>query len=442
MSTFFDSGRLLDATHCATHGIPPGRFAELSRRVDRAAFADGLTVIRNDATVPYPMLPSLVQLDAELERGLAWAVPRVHRALRKIVSAHRVDSALRSYLDVPGALLPWVDDSPESEYRIDFCRFDFVGGGSSPKIVEFNANCPGGTIFTGAYGRLWREEPAVSALLAAWQVGDAQFDRRHWFPEFLLSTLGRRVEDRGGAGPVALFRKPGGNVLELDKMAALLDELGWRALVADPAAVKWPDEARLGYLKYGVQAVLGDIGGWAVFLDRIAEGKLRIVNPLPGRWIGDNKLCLAVMSDPRFARLFDEEERAAIRMLVPYSRRVGDGVEPNELQGARDQWVLKGPYDTRGNSVYVGAEQDAATWRRLVDQAAREHWLAQLVVQPDTRVWDGERLYQDLSVVLLRGRFAGYTSRLSRNFRVNVAQGGGRQVVFGHQSAGWPADAL
>lgn len=440
MSTLFDLEHRLDPAGCADHGIDTEQFAGMAEQIGRAALNEGLITLDGDATVPYPMLPSLVQLDVRAERNLAWAVPRVHRALRKIVSAHRYDSALRAFLGVPAALLPWVDDAPEHDYRIDFCRFDFVGGDSEPKIVEFNANCPGGTIFTSAYGRLWRVLPAVATLLADWGVGRAELDDRHWFPRFLLNTVGQR--DPETAGPVAIFRKPGGNVLELDKMVTLFGELGWRAVITDPTAVRWRDESRIGYLKYSVQAVLADIAGWAVFLDRVADGKLRLVNPLPGRWIGDNKLCLAVMSDPRFARLFDQEELAAIEKLIPYSRRVGDGVDPGELERTREQWVLKGPYDTRGNSVYVGAEQTVQTWRKLIAQGAKENWLAQAIVEPGIRMWDGEKLYQDLSIVLLGGRFAGYTSRLSRNFRVNVAQGGGRQVVLGHRDAGWPTDAL
>jgi hypothetical protein len=265
--------------------------------------------------------------------------------------------------------------------------------------------------------------------------------RRHWFPEFLIAATGHQAADADLAGPVAIFRKPGGNVLELTRMVGLLGETGWPAFITDPAARDWRYEVGAGYLKYGVQAVLADIGRWGPFLDRIAEGKLAIANPLPGRWIGDNKLCLAAMSDPRFGQLFGADERAAIARLIPYSRKVGDGVEPADLAREPARWVVKGPYDTRGNSVYIGSEHDRGAWELIVRRAAGEGWLAQEMLRPAVREWQGRQVHQDLSVVLLNGRWAGYTSRLSANLRLNVAQGGDRQLVFGHQDAGWRGDA-
>ena len=103
----------------------------------------------------------------------------------------------------------------------------------------------------------------------------------------------------------------------------------------------------------------------------------------------------------------------------------------------RATWVLKGPYGTRGNSVYVGLEHDDAGWRQVARTAADHGWLAQATVAPSRRQWADRTCYQDLSIVMLRGRWAGYVSRISENFRVNVAQGGGRQIVYGHQDVSW-----
>src|SRR5206468_4023763 len=117
-------------------------------------------------------------------------------------------------------------------------RCDLVGDADA-KVVEFNANCPGGVLFTGAYDRLWRAVPQVRQVLESWAVAPSVLSRRHWFPEFLLAATGNQAGDADLTGPVAIFHKPGGNVLELTKMVALLGEIGWPAFVTDPAARDW-----------------------------------------------------------------------------------------------------------------------------------------------------------------------------------------------------------
>ncbi|MFF7258235.1 hypothetical protein [Streptomyces microflavus] len=439
MTSLFSSERVLDPAGYGQWGLSQGQFQDILDFVTRAARTQGLEVTLGDRAEPYPLLPSLVQLDAGAEQDLARTVPHVYQALLRIVRAHRHDAQLRAFLDVPRALRRWTDASPARDDRVDFCRFDFVGGGADAKVVEFNANCPGGTLFTGAYDRLWQEQPAIASVLSAWDVRPSTISRPFWFPDFVLAHA-HRARGTTPQGPVAVFHKPGGNTLELAKLVELLAQRGRRAFLTCPAAPDWHD-AQTGYLKYSVQAALGDIDRWERFLGRLVDGRMTVVNPLPGRWIGDNKLCLAAMSDTRFARLFTDDENNAIQRLIPYSRKVGDGVEPRELRRARADWVLKGPYDTRGDSVHIGSEQTPDRWNRLVGEAAEKGWLAQQMIPPGTRNWQEQTLYQDLSIVLLDGAWAGYTSRLSQNLKVNVAKGGGRQVILGHASVRWPAEA-
>ncbi len=432
MTTLFDPHRLVSLDETGANGVLD--LTPYADGVRAAAWREGLTTTRTGERRPYPVLPSLTRLTTAGEQHLVRTVPHVVGAWHKVVLAHRTDQAVRDFLAVPTVLREWVDRAPIADHRVDFCRFDLVGSRvPGVRVVEFNANCPGGVIFSGAFADLWRAIAPVAGLLDEWHAARAPIEDRHWFTTFFGAVAPSL--DRG----VAVFHRPGGNVLELDRMVALFAEAGVRARLADPAEENWlVDDVRAGYLKYGVQAVLADVERWESFLDRLVSGKLRIMNPLPGRWIGDNKLCLAVLSDPRFARLFTPTELAAVQALIPVSRKIGDGVTPAELRSDRPGWVIKGPYDTQGASVYVGVDHDDAGWSRIVDTATDRGWLAQEAVPPAERTWAGRPVYQDLSVVLARGRWAGYTSRISEHRRVNVAQGGGRQLVFGCADVRWP----
>lgn len=437
MTSLFDPTRVCAAPQDG--GDPdgplgPGTLEEIELAVARQARRESLTSLQQGHDELYPMRASLVQVSAEADRLLAAEIPPIHEALVRIVRAHREDEELRGYLAVPPALLRWVDLSPPEDCRIDFCRFDLVGGTLEDLgVVEFNANNPGGALYTGDFKALWRADPRIGALLESWSVRSERMDRPDWFTDFVLEVT-------GPAARLAIFHQPGGNVLELDRLAAELGRRAVPAVLTSPAAPGWAQEGiEAGYLKYGVQATLADLADWNHFLKEAVSGGLRLVNPPAGRWVGDSKLCLAVMSDPRFGRLFTRRQQEAIDRLIPYSRKAGDGVSAAELRDDRPDWVVKGPYDTRGNSVFIGAEHPAPAWDALVARAVESGWLAQRLIRPGGRRWGGADRYQDLSIVLLGGRMAGYMSRISSNLRVNVAQGGGRQLVYGHASVRWPS---
>lgn len=434
MSTIFNPERMLAADSCAPFFDSVEAFNTMVENVYATAAREGMTWSYGNTSSPYPVRPCLMQISEEADRHFAGTVPHLHSALEKIVLAHRNDSRVRDYLGVPKSLLDWIDFAPVNDYRIDLCRPDLVGGEvDSARIVEFNANCPGGIVFVPAFAAMWREYPQVGEALEQWEASNAAFEQRHWFPEFVLSTTAAPA-----GGPVAVFGKPGGNTLELKRMTELLTELGHPAGIKDPADRSWlDDEVGQGYLKYSVRAALSDMSRWRPFLDCLLDGRLCIVNPLPGRWIADNKLCLALMSDPRFDYLFTSLERKAIDLLIPHSRKVGDGVESAELLTDRTEWVIKGPYDTRGNAVYLGAEHNQESWSEIVRKAADSGWLAQALIRPARTELDGLPGYQDLSIVLAHGQWIGYMSRISPNLRVNVGQGGSVQLVVGHRSAHW-----
>jgi hypothetical protein len=435
MVPVFDEARSLCSQGAVARALPAERIETLEKEVNAAAWREGLTVTRGGREVLYPMIGRIRTLTAEFERYLARHLPHIISAWNKVITGHRAHAELQEFLAVPEPLGAWVDAAPREDYRVDFCRFDLVGGNvATARIVEFNANCPGGVLFTSAFRRLWSEHRDVQELFGQWSVSQDLLSERGWFTQLLFASTCAITGDT-----VALFHQPQGNTLEIQKMRKLLAAERCHVIITHPGADDWLGAGiRSGYLKYGVQASLTDILGWDAFLARATSGDLALVNPLPGRWIGDNKLCLAALSDPRFHGLFSEPELEAIDRLIPFSRKASDGVGGRALLEGRRGWVLKGPYDTQGRSVHIGSETDEVLWSKVVTTALREGWLVQAAVEPGHVLWNGEPAYEDLSVVLLRGRLGGYTSRLSKHLKVNVVQGGERQMVFGNRGIPWP----
>lgn len=432
----FDDERVISYDGISSLGLTKADLLDIEASVEQKAWNEDLTVVRQSNRELYPMLASVRALNMEFERHIAYHIPLVVSAWKTVLRAFPTNAQLQQFLGVPDALRPWVDAARSEDYRVDFCRFDLVGNEvGNARIVEFNANCPGGVLFTGAFRRLWAEAPGVMEVFADWQIAEDALTSRNWFAQTFYAATGAHPGDR-----IALFHQPAGNVLEIAKMRRELESDNCDVIVTHPGSSDWNVPGlRAAYLKYGVQASLADIDGWDDFLSRTTSGEVPIINPLPGRWIGDNKLCLAVLSDPRFAGLFSDAEAEAITRLIPFSRKAGDGIAGSALIEDQHAWVVKGPYDTQGRSVYVGSELGRVEWANVVGVAVEKGWLVQAAIEPSRVSWAGKNCYQDLSVVLLQGQFGGYTSRISENFKVNVAQGGGRQMVFGNRDVVWNA---
>jgi hypothetical protein len=154
----------------------------------------------------------------------------------------------------------------------------------------------------------------------------------------------------------------------------------------------------------------------------------------------NKKAAFAVLSDPRFASLFSEDERAAIAQHVPWTRRVrpdttewrGREVDLLELIGGeRERWVLKPNDDFGGRGVVLGWESSERAFRQALDEARHSPMIVQERVDPITMsapTFDGalveEDLYFDLCPFVFSGRVGGVMTRFSSSPLTNVSAGG------------------
>ncbi|WCM22244.1 hypothetical protein NDK50_29960 [Paraburkholderia bryophila] len=417
-----------------TWGNDPSK-ADLSRayaHVQERAIEDRLSLsFEGNRSRAYPVMSGVCALHPVTEEILVARIKAVFNALQKIVAAYRTDRNLQHFLDIPKPLNRWVkEDAEPSNNRIDLCRFDLMGRSLAQlKIIEFNANAPGGIVYAGMINRYWRQAPWSAELIESWGGAPSVFEREDWVVRWLLAL----AETRGmeAIEGIALLHPTDGNMLELPHLKQRIEAYGLRAAMLTPEQLFQDANTafRLGYLKYGVQRAIQDIGQLDRFCRSVVEGRLVIPSSLAGRWIGDNKLCIAVMSDPRFTYLFDDAERAAIHALVPLSRKLGDGVSRADLLNNKDDFVIKHPYGTRGAAVHVGRDYDTATWTDLIMQTSSSGYVVQRYIDAECEV-EGETCFRDLVVTIASGAIAGYGSRVSRVRKVNIAQEGRKMAVL------------
>ncbi|MER7702591.1 hypothetical protein ABTX81_06810 [Kitasatospora sp. NPDC097605] len=375
---------------------------------------------------PLPVAPAISVLHPEAEPVLRQRVLTAVECLQRIVRAYPENPALQRFLAVPPVLHRWIvrHRRPES-LTVDFCRLDLFGDRlGTVRVLEFNASSPGGVIECGTLARLWRRTPEIGALLDEWRVPAGRFEDEDWFTSWLLAHGRARGLTEEQTRHIGVYRTAGRNP-DPHLIAEQFRRGGRTTVTRLPSDYSPGDGARLGYLKH-IPADPAPVHGWDRFCAAVTDGDLVIPNVLAQRWVAENKLCLAVLSDPRFEHLFPPADRATLRTIVPWSRKLGDGITVAQAVAERTRLVLKAPYGYFGNSVRLGCEHRPEDWAELVGSPRHRGWLVQERVAPATV----GALTRDLCVAVLDHTVLGYFSRVSRSSVVNVAREGAVQTVL------------
>jgi len=354
-----------------------------------------------------------------------------------IISNYRNNETLRQYIALPDPLKEMAMRAPESGDQIDLCRLDFFLGPTGDfKLLETNANCPGGLIYSGIAAHIWRNiihdrEIAIPTF----------YETPTWMADWFLEKLGGQLNDDRF---VPILREAGGHELELSTHREQFMARGIDCELVDPTELTsrngllfWNErQISIGYQKIGVPEFCRMSGNMNDYIDGLLDGTFRIQNGLLGRWVGDNKLCLAVLSDPRFEDLFPDHLLEKVRPHIPWSRNVAwcSSDELDELRKNRRKYVLKRPLDTRGRGVIIGRDvADSDEWTRYVNDSIKQEWLCMEYV-PTTSIQrhdlNGEFVRHDLAVSAIDGQLVGGYVRSSKDERVNVALNGRLHPLF------------
>lgn len=366
-----------------------------------------------------------------------------HRAIQAIVDASYDDEAVRRALSTPTALARDLDaDRDPRNAKVHILRLDLMldpDGGFW--ILETNANCPGGFVFSGICNRAWREfmEERGYPMPPPLEHEDKGFMAK-WFLAVIEQETGCRP------GYLALLREEGGNRLELGDFAKHVRWEGIECEEVDPRDIEYGGAGRPvpraggrevthAYQKIGMQSFQRHRKKLEGFVRAVRDRALFVQNGQRGRWVGDDKLCLAIISDPAFSYLFDPDDHAELQKHVPWSRslRLLEGEPLDEVRGRRERYVLKRGLDTRGRGVVVGAGVTEEQWNAAVDVGVEEGWLVQ-EFHPTCwveRDFDAPALQRhDLALGAINGRLTTLFMRSSGELRVNMARTGRMHPVF------------
>jgi uncharacterized circularly permuted ATP-grasp superfamily protein len=170
-----------------------------------------------------------------------------------------------------------------------------------------------------------------------------------------------------------------------------------------------------------------------------------LVNPFRCKPI-HKKAIFAVLTDDELQKHFSDEERAAIRAHVPWTRRVREGKTTLDgetidltawILAHRERLVMKPNDEYGGKGVFIGWESSPAEWEQALLTALRSSYVVQQKVEllrqtfpelaPDLRFRD---FVVDLDPYVFDGEVEGFLTRLSGTSLANVTSGGGQVPAF------------
>ncbi|HLA76591.1 MAG TPA: hypothetical protein VJU18_03320 [Vicinamibacteria bacterium] len=330
-------------------------------------------------------------------------------------------------------------------------RLDSFITKSAYQFVELNAETPAGIGYAEVLTEIFLDLPLVK-----------EFQKRYSFRRFrarerMLETLLSCYREAGGRA-----EKPVIAVVDYEEVPTrtehhlfreFFESRGYPSLVCDPrhltyegGRLRHQDQAiDIVYKRLLVNEFQEKIGELQAFLRAARERAIVMVNPFRCKPI-HKKAIFAVLTDDELEGLFTEEERAAIRAHVPWTRRVSEAKVkhygrtvdlPAFIRENRARLVMKPNDEYGGKGVFIGAEMSDSEWESALAEALRSSYVVQEKVEllrmtfpelgPELRFRD---LVVDLDPFVFEGEVEGFLTRLSGTSLANVTSGGGQVPAF------------
>lgn len=432
--------------------------AALQEHPERAgtALADTLSCAPCFQNADYPLSP--LPLFAR-HADAAAVVNDLHdyvALLGRIVGLYREHAEIRRWYGLGPAAEALIMADTRLGDIVAVCRLDgyLEQGTERLVLLENNADAPAGTLFSPRINGIVRTAAEAAGIVFP-ESSPLTLGSEMMLLDTLVSLLGRAGLP-AGEPHVAVLQFGGAANRESLEMVRALRAAGMSAHVADPRDLELKD-GRVWFNGHHADVCWNKVNtvGWRSVIEDDAELVARWVaatsdaafvhvNPFGARYVAESKFTLALPRQPAFASLFSPHEHELLDRLLPWARRLtadavaadGESSLLDEVTSHPADYVIKEPYDIRGDGVTIGRAAGRDAWDAAVARALASELVVQRYVAPTA--YPVFRAGEYPSVVampvsfdtfVLGGRAHGFGSKASLNARLNVFQGGQKLAV-------------
>jgi hypothetical protein len=381
----------------------------------------------------------------------------VWSALQKVKDAAVESEEILDELGITEIEKQLVAIDPKYKMVSPNARLDSFLTENSYSFVELNGESPAGVAYADSASEIFLQLPVMRKFVERYDV--ETFEGRPKMLDVLLKCYeeflgGAETETKPVIAIVDLKDLPTQKEFELFKEYFELQ--GYTSLICSPQDLEFDGEKlRFGgvaidivYKRLLVNEYLPIMDEFPALLNAYKAGAICLVNSFRSKLV-HKKAIFAVLTNEKYAHLFDEAELEAIKAHIPWTRKFREEQTFNNSEeidlvewtrANRHKLVLKPNDDYGGHGIYIGWNSSEKEWDEQIQIALADgDYLVQERVETSRETFpflesDGKiHLFEqlvDLDPLLFNGRVGSAFTRLSTTELANVSSGGGMVPTF------------
>ena len=381
----------------------------------------------------------------------------VWSALQKVKDAAIGNEEILDELGVTEIEKDLVAIDPKYHTVSPTARLDSFLTENAYSYVELNGESPAGIAYADSASEIFLHLPVMQKFAERYEI--EMLEGRPKMLDVLLRAyeefLGYKPEHSPVIAIVDLKDLPTQKEFELFK--DYFEENGYPSIICSPDELEFDGEKMscqgvkidIVYKRLLVNEYLPIMDKYPALLDAYRAGAICMVNSFQSKLI-HKKAVFAVLTNEKYAHLFNDAELSAIKAHVPWTRKFREEKTFNKgeeidlvtwTRANKSKLVLKPNDDYGGHGIYIGWVSDEKEWEEAMKIAlVDEDYLVQERVETSKELFPmlfGEEgkfefLEQlvDLDPLLYFGKVGSAFTRLSSTELANVSSGGGMVPTF------------
>ena len=378
-------------------------------------------------------------------------------ALQKVKDAAVEDDEILDELGLTDIEKELVKIDPGYRQVSPTARLDSFLTTDAYSYVELNGESPAGIAFADSATEIFRSLPVMQKFAERFEVAGLEGSSK--LLDVLLSCWDEFCGGKADKKPVIAIvdLKDVPTIMEFELFRDYFEAAGYDAVICSPEDLEFEDgklyfggvKVDVVYKRLLVNEYLPVMQEHSGLLDAYRAGAVCMVNSFRGKLV-HKKAIFAVLTNERYAHLFNEVELAAINAHVPWTRKfrreetVNKGARIDLVEWTRansSKLVLKPNDDYGGHGIYIGWNSTPEEWNAAIEAALADgDYLIQERVKTAKELfpmvhgtagnWTMAGQLVDLDPLLFNGVVGSAFTRLSSNELANVTAGGGMVPTF------------
>jgi len=378
-------------------------------------------------------------------------------SLQKVKDAAVKDDRILDELGVTPIERELIKIDPGYQQVSPTSRLDSFLTDEAYSYVELNGESPAGIAYADSATAIFESLPVMEKFRERYKVQG--FNGRPLLLDVLLKCWDEFCGGKADRKPVIAIvdLKDLPTQKEFELFRDYFEGQGYDAIICSPYDLEFDGSnlffggVRIDvvYKRLLVNEYLPIMGEAPALVDAYRAGSICMVNSFRGKLV-HKKAIFAVLTNERYAHLFNEAELTAIADHVPWTRKFRDektinaGEEIDLVEWTRansSKLVLKPNDDYGGHGIYIGWNSNEDEWSDAISAALADgDYLVQQRVSTAKEMfpmifdehgkWAMVEQLVDLDPLLFNGLVGAAFTRLSSSELANVSSGGGMVPTF------------